>query len=338
MSKDPSFVSNRRVVGDFVSNLLRQLKFKREDFKTIGTFGGFTSLVDLGNFAIAFNTDNVGTKSIIAEEMGRFDTIGIDCIAMNVNDTITAGAEPIAMVDYIELNNVDPEIGRQIGTGLNVGSQMANITLVGGETSIVPDLVKHIDLAGTVFGIVQKSQIITGEKIRDGDLIFGLGSSGIHSNGFTTVRNILKKEGLSLQDKFDKEDKTIGDLLMEPTRIYVREIMEAMNIVNIKGMANITGGGIKNLSRLKDMHYVFDSPMTPQNMFNQIMELGKLTYEEMYETFNMGMGFAMIIDPDSKRDLINTLRNKVPLKEVGHVENGSGTVIPGLEATFSGYY
>ncbi|MCL4328326.1 MAG: phosphoribosylformylglycinamidine cyclo-ligase [Candidatus Thermoplasmatota archaeon] len=338
MAKDPSYVYNRRVVGDFVSSLLRQLKFKREDFRTIGSFGGFTSLIDLGNFAIAFNTDNVGTKSIIAEEMGRYDTIGIDCIAMNVNDTITSGAEPIAMVDYVELKSVDSEVGRQLGIGLNVGSQMANITLVGGETSIVPDLVNHVDLAGAVFGIVQKSQIITGESIRDGDLIFALGSSGVHSNGFTPIRKIMADEGLTVHDRFSGEQKTIGDLLLEPTKIYVREVLEAMTIVNVKGMANITGGGIKNVSRLKDMHFVFDSPMDPQNVFTQIQNLGNLSDQEMYETFNMGMGFVMIIDPDGKRDLLSLLKNKVHIKEVGHVENGTGTVIPKLETTFTGYY
>ena len=267
MGNDTSYVSNRHVVGDFVSNLIRQLKFKRGDFKTIGTFGGFTSLVDLGNFAIAFNTDNVGTKSIIAEQMNRYDTIGIDCIAMNVNDTITSGAEPIAMVDYIELNSVDPEVGKQLGTGLNVGSQIANVTLVGGETSIVPDLVNHVDLAGTVFGIVQKPQIITGESIKDGDLIFAFGSSGIHSNGLTAVRSILSSEGLSLEDKFEGETKSIGDVLLEPTRIYVREVMDAMSIVNIKGMANVTGGGIRNIARLKDMRYVFENPMIASALY-----------------------------------------------------------------------
>ena len=121
------------MVGDFVSSFIRQLKFKREDFRTIGSFGGFTSLVDLGNFAVSLNNDGVGTKTMIAEEGNRYDTLGIDCIAMNVNDAITAGAEPIAMVDYIALRDPNPEIARQLGTGFNVGAQMSNITIVGGE-------------------------------------------------------------------------------------------------------------------------------------------------------------------------------------------------------------
>lgn len=324
--------------GEFISNLIRQLKYKREDFHTIGSFGGFTSLIDLGNFAVALNTDNVGTKSIIAEEMKKFDTLGIDCIAMNVNDTITVGAEPVAMVDYIELNKIDSETARQLGSGLNVGAQMANITIVGGETSVVPDLVTHLDMAGTVFGIVQKNQIITGEKISEGDLIFSLGSSGIHSNGFTTIRRILKENNISVHDRFPGEDKSWGEMLLEPTRIYVREIMDILNIVEIKGMANITGGGLRNITRLKEMDYIIENPPEPQNIFKEIMNLGNLTYEEMYEIFNMGIGFVVIIDPESKRDLLSTLRNKVSVREIGVVQNGNAIKVPKLEVEYRGYF
>ncbi|MCL4329933.1 MAG: phosphoribosylformylglycinamidine cyclo-ligase [Candidatus Thermoplasmatota archaeon] len=338
MENETKYFANRRVQGDFVNSLVRQLKFKREDFRTIGNLGLFTSLIDLGNFAIAFNTDNVGTKSIVAEMANKYDTIGIDCVAMNVNDTITSGAEPVAMVDYIELNEVDPEVARQIGVGLNVGAQMANITIVGGETSIVPDLVKHIDLAGTVFGIVQKNQIISGENITDGDLIFALGSSGLHSNGFTTVRKIIADNGISLDSKFPGDNKKTMEVLLEPTRIYVREVLDILDVVDVKGMANITGGGVRNITRLKDMKYVIDSPMEPQNVFTRILEMGKIPYSEAYETFNMGMGFMLIIDPESKRDLINRLRNKVNVREVGHVENGSGIEIAPYEVTYTGYY
>ncbi len=338
MPRNSQDIQQRGRQGEFINNLIRQLKFKREDFKTIGTFGGFTSLVDLGNFAIAFNTDNVGTKSIIAEEMQKYDTLGIDCIAMNVNDTITSGAEPIAMVDYVELDRIDPEVARQLGNGLNVGAQMANITIIGGETSVVPDLVKHLDIAGTVFGIVQKSQIINGERIKDGDLIMSLGSSGVHSNGFTTIRKLLAENEISLHDNFPGEQKTYGELLLEPTRIYVREIMEILNLVDIKGMANITGGGLRNIARLKEMRYVIENPPKPQKIFDHIRKLGDLSYEEMYETFNMGMGYVLIIDPESRRDIMSTLRNKVQVSEIGVVENGDGIVVPKMEVEYHGYF
>ena len=336
-STEPQII-NRKEVGEFVSSFIRQLKFKREDFRTIGTFGGFTSLIDLGNFAVALNTDGVGTKTILAEEAQRYDTLGIDWIAMNVNDAITAGAEPIAMVDYIALKEPDPDVAKSLGTGFNVGAQMSNITIVGGETAIVPDLINHIDVSGTSLSIVQKSQIINGERIKDGDLIFSLQSSGVHSNGFTTVRKILRDNDLDLMEKFPGDGKKIVDVLLEPTRIYVREILDIMNIVNIKGMANITGGGIRNLTRMKDMKYVISDPVDPQNVFKKLMEMGNLTYEQMYETFNMGMGYVVVIDPESRIDFINTLRNRIAFKEVGHVENGNGIQIPSLGISYASYY
>ncbi len=331
-------IINRKMQGEFVSTFLRQIKFKRDDFKNIGFFGGFTSLIDLGNFAISFNNDGVGTKTIIAEEANKFDTIGIDCIAMNVNDAITVGSEPIAIVDYLAMKNLDDDIARQLGIGFNVGAQIANVSIVGGETAVVPDIVNHIDVSAAVLGIVQKSQVVNGEKIKDGDIIFSLGSSGIHSNGYTTIRKILKENEIGMEDKFPGESKKTSEILLEPTRIYVREVLDAMSIINIKGMANITGGGFKNIGRMKDLHYVIDDPVEPQNVFNQIMKLGNLSYSQMYEIFNMGTGFVIVMDEDDRVDFLNLMRNRIPVKEIGHVENGTGVSIPKYDVEFSGYY
>ena len=329
---------DRKGIGEFVNTLIRQFKFKREDFRTIGPMGGFTSLIDLGNIAIAMNTDGVGTKVLIAEEVSKWESIGMDCIAMNVNDTITVGAEPIAMVDYISLKKPNQEVARQLGIGLNVGAQISNISIVGGETAMLPDLVKGTDVSGTVIGIVHKNQIVTGEYIKDGDIIFGLQSSGLHSNGFTTVRKVIKDNEINLMDPFPGETKKAHEILLEPTRIYVREILDLMSIVNIKGMANITGGGLKNLVRMKDMRYVIDDPIEPQNVFNKIMELGSLDYNSMYEIFNMGIGFAIVIDQDDKRDFVSTIKNRLPFKEIGHIENGSGITVPKFGVELAGYY
>ncbi|MCL4437900.1 MAG: phosphoribosylformylglycinamidine cyclo-ligase [Thermoplasmataceae archaeon] len=338
MPKDSPNVIDRKGQGEFVSFLIRQLKFKRDDFRTIGSFGGFTSLIDLGNFAVSLNNDGVGTKTILAEQAGKYENIGIDCIAMNVNDAITVGAEPIAFVDYIALREPDLEIARQLGTGFNVGAQMSNLTIVGGESSIVPDLMNHIDVSGTSLGIVQKSQIVKGESIKDGDLIFGFQSSGLHSNGFTTVRDIITKNEIDLNSQFPGESKKAADVLLEPTRIYVREVLDALSIIPIKGMANITGGGLRNLSRMKDMKFVIEDPIKPQNVFVRMMEMGKLSYKDMYEIFNMGIGYAVVIDPESKVDFVNLLRNRVQFKEIGHVENGSGIHVVPYDVSFEGYY
>ncbi len=331
-------IIDRKSQGEFVSNFLRQIKFKRNDFKTMASLGSFTSLIDLGNFAISLNNDGVGTKTIIAEETNRYNTIGIDCIAMNVNDAITVGAEPIAMVDYISLKDMDNEVAKQLGIGFNVGAQIANINIVGGETAVVPDLIKNIDISGTSMGIIQKDQMVTGERINDGDILFALKSSGLHSNGFTTVRSILKDNGIKYDDKFPGDNRSVADIILEPTRIYVREILDTMGIVPIKGMANITGGGVKNITRIKDMKYVIDNPIEPDNVFNKLMDLGNLSYKDMYEIFNMGMGFIVIVDEEDKSDFTNVMRNRIFFKEIGHVENGSGITIPKYSLELNGYY
>ena len=331
-------IIDRKSQGEFVSTFLRQIKFRRSDFRTINPLGGFTSLIDLGNFAVSLNNDGVGTKTIIAAETNRYNTIGIDCVAMNVNDAITVGAEPIAMLDYISLKEMDNDIARQLGIGFNVGAQIANVNIVGGETAIVPDLVKNIDISATSLGLIHKDQIITGEKISDGDLIFAMKSSGLHSNGYTTVRQIIKNNNINYDEKFPGDNKTVADVLLEPTRIYVREVLDAMSLVPIKGMANITGGGIKNVPRMKDMKYVINNAFDPDNVFLRLMDLGNLSFSEMFEIFNMGMGYIVIIDPESKTDFLNTVRNRVPVKEIGHVENGSGIVIPEYSVEMHGYY
>lgn len=338
MSEVEGGIINRKLQGEFVNTFIRQLKFHREDFKNIGYIGGFTSIIDMGNFGITFNNDGVGTKAMIAEAVNKYDTLGIDCVAMNVNDAITVGSEPIAMVDYLAVNKMDDEMAKQLGTGFNVGAQMANISIVGGETAVLPDVVKHIDISGAVIGIVQKNQIITGSNIKEGDIIIGLGSSGLHSNGFTTVRKIIADNNLDLQDTFPGDSKKTYEVLLEPTRIYVREILDIMGIITIKGMANITGGGFKNITRMKDMKYVIDDPFEPQNVFIRLMEMGNLNYAQMFEIFNMGTGFVLVIDEDEKVDIMNALKGKVPVKALGHVENGSGVEIPKYEVSLKGYY
>ncbi len=236
---------DRNLQGVFVSSFVKQLKFKRKTYSTIENPGGFTSLINMDRFAIAANTDGIGTKVIIAAEDNKWDTLGIDCIAMNVNDIITVGAEPIAMLTYIALKEPNTRIANQLGIGFNVGAEMANISIVGGETSIMPSIMNSIDISGSAIGIVQKSKIINGKDIKSGDLIFALQSSGIHSNGFTTVREIMKNNELTLNDNFPHESKKVSAVLLEPTRIYVKEIMDLMDIVDIKGMANITGAELE---------------------------------------------------------------------------------------------
>jgi len=321
-----------------IRGLISSIHFNREGIgKYLG--GHFSGLIDFGEYALVLCTDGVGSKVMIANEMRKWDTVGIDCIAMNVNDCICVGAEPIAFVDYLAMENPDPKITKEIGKGLAKGAEIANVSIAGGETATLPDIIRGFDLAGTCLGYVKKENIILGDKIEEGDVIIGLESSGLHSNGFTLVRKVIEKEGLSYNDEFPNgiyEGKTIGEVLLTPTRIYVREILEVIRNFEVHGLAHITGGGLRNLLRLKDAKFVIDDPFEPQPIFKFVQEKGNVEPKEMYQTFNMGMGFAIILAKDYADDVVDLIekRFKVKTKVVGHVERGKGIVVPSLGISF----
>jgi len=308
--------------SEFIKRLISQLKFKRGIAPNLGKH--FTGLVEFGDYYIAMNTDGVGTKVLIANEMRKWDTIGIDCIAMNVNDTICIGAEPIAFVDYLAIDHYDMDMAEQIGMGLNEGAKLANVEIIGGETATLPEIINGIDLSGTSIGIVKKGDIINGDEIKKGDLIFGVPSSGVHSNGLTLARKVL-----NLEDEF--EGHRIGEELLKPTRIYVREILSFIKSCKPHGLAHITGGGLKNILRLKRMKYVIEEPLKPQKIFELIMDAAKVDYEEMYRTFNMGMGFAIIAPEDCEEEIRKEIKDA---KVVGYVDDGSEVTIPELKVRY----
>ncbi len=307
--------------AQFVKRIISQLKFSRKDFGKFPLELGFTGIIEFGDYYIALNTDGVGTKIIVANEMKKWDTIGIDCIAMNVNDTITVGAEPLAFVDYLAIDSYNLKMAEEIGIGLNKGAEEANITIVGGETATIPEITKGADLSGTSMGVVKKDRIITGDEVKEGDIIFGIPSSGIHSNGLTLARKIFP-------DMHEKvKGKEIGLELLTPTKIYVRDIMELLKRGDCKvhGMAHITGGGLLNILRVKDRKYVIEYPMKPPWIFNEIKERGNVSIEEMYRTFNMGMGFTVIAPDECESEIKRIIKDA---REVGHVESGHGVVVP----------
>ncbi|AGK61735.1 phosphoribosylformylglycinamidine cyclo-ligase [Archaeoglobus sulfaticallidus PM70-1] len=306
-----------------IKSLAKKIKFVREGFGRPILTGHYAGVVDLGDFGIAITTDGVGSKIIVAEKIRKFDTVGIDCVAMNVNDLIAIGAEPLAFVDYIAIQKPDPEIMEEIAIGLEEGCRIANITLVGGETATLPEIINGFDLAGTAIGWVKKDRIITGESIQDGDLIIGLPSSGIHSNGLTLARKAVESAGYSYFDEF--EGKTIGEELLTPTRIY-SELVGLWDKYEIHGMAHITGSGLLKLRRLKEMKYVIDNPLPPQKIFRFIQKAGNVSEREMYRTFNMGMGFAVIASEDVAKDIAKELDCRI----VGRVEEGNGIFVKDL--------
>src|SRR2546427_1193943 len=207
--------------------------------------------------------------------MRRWDTIGIDCVAMNVNDMICVGAEPIAFVDYVTVERYDREVARQIGVGLNRGAEMANVSIIGGEIAVVPELVREFDLAGTCFGAVRKSKIVDGRAIRPGDLIVGLPSHGIHANGLTLARRVLRDASLTVFDKVGGTGRPWGEELLDPTAIYVRPVLRALRRAKVHGMAHITGGGLRNLIRLKPkLEFRVTEPPEPPPMVHALHVIG----------------------------------------------------------------
>ena len=268
--------------------------------------GHYASVLRLDDATgIAFGTDGVGTKMVVAEQLGRFDTIGIDCIAMNVNDLVCVGAEPIAMLDFILCREADAEVCGQIGAGLRAGAELAGIEIPGGEIAQVGDVVKGWELGGSAIGLVALDAIVTGERIAPGDALIGLPSSGLHSNGYTLARKVLTD--VALDD--DRLGRPLGDVLLEPTTIYVRAVLDLLaSGADVRGLAHITGDGLNNLLRLRDdVAYDFSDSLDVPPVFELIQELGGIADEEMYEVFNMGLGFVCVVadeDADAAAELL----------------------------------
>jgi phosphoribosylformylglycinamidine cyclo-ligase len=283
--------------ANVIRSLSSSITYRREGFgEPIGEIGHYAGLIDIGGLVLALTTDGVGSKVIVAREVGRWDTIGIDCIAMNVNDLLAVGAEPLAFVDYLAMERVDEKIAAEIGKGLNEGAGLSNISIVGGETASLPEVINGLDLAGSALGVIQgKERIITGDRIEKGDTIIGVPSSGIHSNGLTLARKVIEDAGYSYNDQFPKDlSKTIGEELLIPTRIYI-EVVNLIKTCDVHGLAHITGSGLMKLRRLTDLEFDLYDPLPPQPIFEFLQETGGIEEDEMYRTFNMGMGFLAVV-------------------------------------------
>ncbi len=264
--------------------------------------GHYSALLNFGDFYLAMTTDGVGTKVLVAEVVSKFDTIGIDMIAMNVNDLLCVGAEPVALVDYLAVKDPDEKVFGEIAKGLYEGAKQAEIAIVGGETAVMPDLINGFDLAGTAIGVVEKGKAITGERIRPGDAVIGISSSGIHSNGLTLARKLLiPKYGLD----YEYEGKKLWEWLLEPTRIYVRPILELLESVEVHGLAHITGGGLLNLKRLTG--YGFSLQMPPIGGIFRLIHENGVPLEEMFRVFNMGVGMIAIVPHEEKERVLEVL-------------------------------
>lgn len=279
----------------------------------IAHFAGVVKLNE--KLGLALKTDGVGTKVFIAQLLDKYDTVGIDCIAMNVNDVICLGAEPISFIDYIALQKPNPRLLQEIARGLAEGAREAGVTIVGGEIAQLPEMIQGkregfgFDLAGMCVGIVPLDRLIDGSRVEEGDIVVGLASSGIHSNGLTLARRVLlEEEGLNLHEPVEGLDKTLGEELLTPTRIYVKPVLTMLREgLDLHGMAHITGKGLLNLARASPhAGYIVENLPEPQPIFNLIQKHGKIPDSEMYQVFNMGVGFCLVLpekDVDKALDI-----------------------------------
>lgn len=303
---------------DLIKKWVGQTK-RPEVLADIGSFGGFFAL-DLNKYrqpVLVSGTDGVGTKLKIAHQLGVHDTVGIDLVAMCVNDILVHGAEPLFFLDYIAVGKLQPHVVEALVKGVSTGCMEAGCSLIGGETAEMPGFYKtdEYDLAGFAVGVVERSRLINGNKIEDGDMVIGLPSSGIHSNGYSLARKILLEAAeLKLDQYVDELGKTLGEELITPTRIYVKTVLPLLDEVEIRGMAHITGGGItENLQRIlpSGLGAIIDvASFNIKPVFKLMQKIGQVETGEMFRTFNMGIGYVLVTSPVNCDKTLDYLQEK----------------------------
>ena len=306
----------------------------------MGNIGAFGGMFDLGSLhyrhpILVSGTDGVGTKLKIAFALGKHDTIGIDAVAMCVNDVLAQGAEPLFFLDYIAVGKNKPEVVESIVAGVAEGCRQAGCALVGGETAEMPGMYTEddYDIAGFTVGAVEKENLIDCSKVKAGDVLIGIASSGVHSNGFSLVRKIIYDSHLDLNQKYEETgDKTLGEVLLTPTRIYVKPILEILKNADVHGIAHITGGGFdENIPRILPEGCgaeILKGSWEIPGIFKLLEKYGKVPHREMFNIFNMGIGMILAIDANEVGDVIKILT------EWDEKASVIGKVIKGEKVTF----
>jgi len=283
--------------------------------------GDYAGRLDLGDRYLALATDGVGTKLLVAAALGDYSTVGIDCVAMNANDLIAAGVEPVAFVDYLAVDSPDDATSEAIGEGLEAGARRADVALLGGEYAVMPEVISGLDIAGTCAGLAPKDAVFPGSA-QPGDALVAWPSSGIHSNGLTLAREAVTRNH-DYDDPFPPApDRTIGEELLTPTRIYA-EVLEPLREGSANAAAHLTGGGWTNLARMGDNRYAVEEPFPAQEVFEFIQSEGDVTDEEMHRTFNMGTGFVAAVSPERAGAVAEATEDG---RVVGRVEEGKASV------------
>ncbi|HZH23971.1 MAG TPA: phosphoribosylformylglycinamidine cyclo-ligase [Solirubrobacteraceae bacterium] len=302
--------------------------------------GHYAAVLEVApNLGIAVGTDGVGSKLIVAEATGRYDTVGIDCVAMNVNDVVCVGAEPIAVLDYLAVEQPDPGVFEAIGRGLKAGAEQAGVEIPGGEVAVLPELIRGhpspggFDLTAACFGTVALDRIVTGAECAPGDALIGLPSSGLHSNGFTLARRVLEPLGLDHRPRA-LGGASIADALLEPTVIYVRAALALLRSgLPVHGLAHITGGGLANLLRLSArVGFAIEAPLPVPPVFDLVREHGAVGEPELWSVFNMGCGFVAVVPEATADEAVSLLAARHPgSARIGTVTSDAGAVgVPSL--------
>lgn len=331
-----SVTKGNELVGE-IKELTRKMR-KVEGANAIGGFASFAALPKkYKKPKVVLSTDGVGTKVLLAKYANRFDTVGIDLVAMSVNDVLTLGAEPYMFLDYFATSKLDVDQGKQIIKGIVDGCNQANCALVGGETAEMPQVYQNgdFDLAGFCLGVLETGKEIDGKKIRKGDVVIGIPSSGIHSNGYSLVRKIFEFTNTNWNDQPEfSKNETWLDLLLKPTRIYVKEVLKLCAKVKVLGMVHITGGGFpENVNRIlpKKCKAVIDTKSweTPK-LFTALQTMGNVPRDDMYLTFNMGIGYVVVVN---KKDIQTALKTLPGSKVIGQIVSRK-TTEPQVELLF----
>lgn len=306
--------------------LMKSSVKETQNSQVLNQLGGFGAMYELGRYknpVLVSGTDGVGTKLEIAFKMGKYDSVGIDAVAMCVNDILCHGAKPLFFLDYLACGKLDSQKASEIVKGIAKGCLMSNTALIGGETAEMPGFYKagDYDIAGFCVGVVEKENIINGKDVKAGDVIVGISSSGVHSNGFSLIRKLIKDYNMPF------EDKKIGEVLLTPTKIYVNLVLELLKKYKIKGMAHITGGGlIENVVRAIENNLtpvIFKEKIKVPKIFRYIQELGDIDEKEMFGTFNMGVGFVLIIDKKDLASILDDIKNLgEEAYEIGYITEG----------------
>jgi len=300
-------------------------------------FGQYANVIDLGGVeGMAICTDGVGSKALIAEMTGDYSTIGIDCVAMNVNDLVCVGATPLTFVDYIAVERLDPEVISAIGEGLAIGAERSGVSISGGEIAELPDMIRGVcpgkgfDLAGTAAGIVALDRILVGADAVPGDAVVGITSSGVHSNGMTLARKAFFADGgLDVDAELPELDRSLGAELMEPTNIYVREALDMLNGTDgLRALFHITGDGLLNLLRAAaPVGFLLDALPVPQPIFRAIAGRGDVTAADMYAVYNMGVGMcAIVVEAGVDSVIAAAAREGKEAWRIGTVTSDAGVV------------